>query len=295
MSHFVVGIIHHEEQDIEDLLTPYDCEKEVERYIDYTKEELIEKGKKEIENYKNSNYKEYLEDPKAYKETRCIKDDNEHINYLENEFPKMLKWSDEEIYKNQLKYYKEEDIGEDGNVYSNYNPDSRWDWYQIGGRWSGLLKLKPGATTGKLGDRSWTNKDLDIPKDRADIAQIKDIDFSVSEDSYKKLIRFWELKVEGQEPQNEEEKEMVESSHLNKEFYKDRYKTKEEYAKCASSFSTFAVITPDAEWHEKGEMGWWGLSSENHEDAFNWEKDWYDVFIKNTDEELYLTIVDCHI
>lgn len=27
--------------------------------------------------------------------------------------------------------------------FSTYNPKSKWDWYQLGGRWSGLLKLKP--------------------------------------------------------------------------------------------------------------------------------------------------------
>lgn len=27
---------------------------------------------------------------------------------------------------------------------STYSPDSKWDWYQIGGRWSGYFKIKPG-------------------------------------------------------------------------------------------------------------------------------------------------------
>ena len=27
--------------------------------------------------------------------------------------------------------------------FSTYNPKSKWDWFQLGGRWSGLLKLKP--------------------------------------------------------------------------------------------------------------------------------------------------------
>ena len=26
-----------------------------------------------------------------------------------------------------------------GYYKSNYNPDSKWDWYQVGGRWSGIL------------------------------------------------------------------------------------------------------------------------------------------------------------
>ena len=31
---------------------------------------------------------------------------------------------------------------ENDNLISHYNPDSRWDWYSIGGRWSGFLPLK---------------------------------------------------------------------------------------------------------------------------------------------------------
>lgn len=30
-----------------------------------------------------------------------------------------------------------------GNM-STYNPNSKWDWYQLGGRWSGFFKLKAG-------------------------------------------------------------------------------------------------------------------------------------------------------
>jgi hypothetical protein len=29
-------------------------------------------------------------------------------------------------------------------VYSSYNPDSKWDWYSVGGRWSNSIKTKSG-------------------------------------------------------------------------------------------------------------------------------------------------------
>ena len=44
--------------------------------------------------------------------------------------------------------------GEDGiwRKYSTYNPDSKWDWYVLGGRWSGAyIRLKEGATSGIKG------------------------------------------------------------------------------------------------------------------------------------------------
>lgn len=30
--------------------------------------------------------------------------------------------------------------------FSTYNPNSKWDWYSLGGRWSGMIKLKEGAS-----------------------------------------------------------------------------------------------------------------------------------------------------
>lgn len=34
-----------------------------------------------------------------------------------------------------------------------------------------------------------------------------------------------------------------------------------------SEFWARAVVTPDGEWHEQGEMSWWSLSSETDEEA----------------------------
>lgn len=32
----------------------------------------------------------------------------------------------------------------EGNVLSTYNPKSKWDWWEVGGRWDGYLTLKDG-------------------------------------------------------------------------------------------------------------------------------------------------------
>ena len=46
MSHYIVAVIHRADQKIEDLLDPYDENKEVEPYIEFSKDEAIEYGKK---------------------------------------------------------------------------------------------------------------------------------------------------------------------------------------------------------------------------------------------------------
>lgn len=57
----------------------------------------------------------------------------------------------------EYRYGKVLDIN-DGNLYSNYNPNSKWDWYQIGGRWSDVVS--------------------------GNIVQVKDIDEALDENIY---------------------------------------------------------------------------------------------------------------
>ena len=131
MSHFTVMVIGN---NVEKQLAPFDENLEVPRYVEYTKAQLIEKGRKCIEAYKNSRYAEYLKDKEAYKASR---NNERHINYLENEFPLKLNWTDEQVYQDQIDDYEADCIGEDGEVYSESNPQSKWDWWEVGGRWAG--------------------------------------------------------------------------------------------------------------------------------------------------------------
>lgn len=63
----------------------------------------------------------------------------------------------------------------------DYN--GKWDWYQIGGRWSGYLRLKPEHTTGAIVERSWvwdrTPEDElpSVERLMADQAIMRDIDW----------------------------------------------------------------------------------------------------------------------
>lgn len=61
---------------------------------------------------------------------------------------------------------------------TSYNPKSRWDWYQLGGRWNGFYMLKPNVHDSLLGVAGsfGTSKNLE---NCADIVQKKDIDFTL--------------------------------------------------------------------------------------------------------------------
>jgi hypothetical protein len=295
MSHFAVLVIG---DNVEEQLTKYDENIVMEKYVKHTKEQLIAEEKKSIEDYKNTTYADYLADPVKYAEN--CKNEN-HLNYLKEDFPKKLVMTDEEIYQYATKWYEPEEIGPNGEVYSTHNPDSKWDWYEVGGRFAGQITVKDGVEI-ENPNFSWGWRDEDketiiASGHKTDTAYVKDIDFTKmhrTEKDYKKSLRYWELIVEGAKPKNKEEEEMVKFNWYKPEFYLERYKDKETYAKCSSSFSMWAVVK-DGVWYEKGNMGWWAMSSETNDEAVDWEMNFFDRFIKDLPEDTLLTVVDCHI
>lgn len=199
---------------------------ETPRYVEYTKEQLIAKQKKETEDYKNSTYAEYLKDPIAY-EKDC-KNPN-HLAYLKNDFPKKLTYTDEQHYEEAIRYYEAEDIGNDGEVYSESNPNSKWDWYRVGGRWAGWLQNRQEELTTDNGFNFGTQEN------------VSDNYCTIKEATEKKLI-------------------------------------------------PFAIVTPDGEWHEKAQMGWFAITINEND---NWDNEAIKIY--NNYPEDYVVCVDCHI
>ena len=145
MSHFITLVFTKENgRTVEELLAPYDENIVYAPYVLYTREQAIAKIRKEIEDYKNGPYAEYVSSPKKYEESHP---NAEHINYLKNKFPKKLEWTDDECYQDMKGRFDEDMIKLNGDLLSTYNPNSKWDWYTIGGRWNNYLKTLSGETT----------------------------------------------------------------------------------------------------------------------------------------------------
>lgn len=105
--------------------------------------------------------------------------------------------------------------------YSTYNPNSKWDWFVLGGRWSGnFIRLKPGSTSGILGESGTGGNKAGI-----DAALKGDIDFSV-------ILK------------EAEEKARKESTNHN----------------ILSTILPYAFIK-DGEWYDFDDMGWCDISS----------------------------------
>lgn len=97
MSHFITLVFTKENgRTVEELLAPYDENIVYAPYVLYTREQAIAKIRKEIEDYKNGPYAEYVSSPKKYEESHP---NAEHINYLKNKFPQKLEWTDDECYQ----------------------------------------------------------------------------------------------------------------------------------------------------------------------------------------------------
>ncbi len=144
MSHFCVLVIGDNPKE---QLAKYDENLELPMHQVASKEDLIARKRQRIENYRNGLYAEFLKDKDAYKK-KCT--NTAHIKYLEEEFPKMLEWTDEQCYEKAIKPYREymEDgekwceVHEDGSLWEIINENAKWDWWLMGGRYRGRLKLK---------------------------------------------------------------------------------------------------------------------------------------------------------
>ena len=127
MSHFV-GLCFGEWW--ESNIDQYDEGLQVDAYIAYTKEEAINEAKERVA----SNYKYAKE---RLQEASISSHQQDYYRKLMETGPIITDTEAWEIAKD-WGY----EIDEEENLLTHYNPDSKWDWYSVGGRWSGFLPLK---------------------------------------------------------------------------------------------------------------------------------------------------------
>ena len=265
MSHFTVAVITEGKptyETIEKVLAPYqeDCPTEFMEFYSATKNHTEE-------------YENETEDIKA-------------------KYPTLNKYLEEYC---GYRYHEEQ------NDYGYWeNPNAKWDWWIIGGRWAGLLTVSESNKNFIVGQPSLfgSNENPYQVKNgymHVDCARVKDLVFPNREKSYEQAIRFWEMKVEGKEPTTEEEKELLKWDFYKVEYYTRTYKDKETYAQCESTFHTYAIIDKDGRWNAKGEMGWWGISTSDEGVEVQYIKYYRKYVFDNATDNDYITIVDCHI
>lgn len=266
MSHFAVAVILHDGQNLDDLLAPYqennmgDCPKQ---YLAFTSTE-----------------EECREEYEIGSTEKVKTPDGRLLWTFDNEakgkgYEKVsLKFSElyptfEEFMKD---YHGSNGPDPETGKYGYWeNPNAKWDWWQIGGRYSKWFKTKSGL--------------------RVDDCRMKDLDTSIDEEQYKKSLRRWEIVVEGAELLPGEEKPFT---IWKPTYYLNQFGSKENYAEEEASNDPWAFITPDGAWHEKGGMGWFGLSDATQESRNTFHASWKEA-VAAADPEDWVVIVDCHI
>ena len=198
------------------------------------------------------------------------------------------------------------------------NPNAKWDWYELGGRWTGFFTLKEGRV-GSLGSPGLMTPPAEVGT--ADQAKNGDIDWEAMREEAgveggKHWDKFWNVarnlapvswrgmlkKHEGnidvarKEYHNHPSVRALNSANIYpgedawEKYGNDRQAYVEKCKKRA--FATFAVVK-DGIWHEQGEMLMFGIV-ENEKNEDMWIIEW-DELVGTTPDDTLFTIVDCHI
>jgi hypothetical protein len=233
---------------------------------------------------------------------------------------------------------------------STYNPESKWDWYQIGGRWSdyfpvneeevetairlrGLFPVQLNALIS--GERSWTLDNVAVKHDHVDGGEKRFLDLErlrsdkekEAAEEYDKYQAFaanypkatgWSeflkefIDLPGGDSKwavRDRVREVYRAQPLIRaldetpefrfafECLVDKYSVSREdflHAARRDAVPGFATLTLDKEWVAPGEMGMFGMSTDDPEGRAQF-KDWTNEYIDNLPEDTILVAVDLHI
>lgn len=199
---------------------------------------------------------------------------------------------------------------EDGRWGRWSNPNAYWDWWTIGGRFSGLLMAKETSETALFIPREQVSQF--VPPTLCNGVKMRDFDWEglrklqmeTDERRYKILSEAflthdtsalhgpYSIKEDG--IYNIFGEAVYKAGQTLQDFMGTRYDNFDPEGQWKNyPLSTFAFIDTDGEWHGKGEMGWFGVSF-NDKEAEAWEEE-MQAFLKSLNEDDYLVILDCHI
>jgi hypothetical protein len=144
---------------------------------------------------------------------------------------------------------------------------------------------------GKMGMRSLWNADKEIPSDHVDQALKCEIDWDEMNENDKMRAGIdWDDLFN---PNPDACMWRPEYVAKQQKIHLEMYGTKEEYVKRRGIWTPYAVVTEDG-WHAPGDMGWWGMSSDETEDRDKFDQEFQRLLADQPDDAL-ITMVDCHI
>jgi hypothetical protein len=226
-------------------------------------------------------------------------------------------------------------LAEDGRAYtmSTYNPDSKWDWYAIGGRWTGYFpykgKFARQVITGEPGlmtDQAKGGHCDGGPLSALDLAGLREAKATEARVLYGTYLKA----IEGTPPARswkyfrEQVSEVGGATGYTVDQARDEYHSQprvqkleateefrgwfsqdpiEEFAipeklyvarRVAQAVPGYATLTADGRWMAHGDMGWFGMSNDEESSRIGyWEV--ANAYIESLPETAWIIAVDCHI
>ena len=210
---------------------------------------------------------------------------------------------------------------------------AKWDWYEIGGRWAGFFQLKKGRRGGKGKQYNFTGRmeatgdkadvclknavDFEAMRQECEDEAIKryDMVWKAIKDTPEAVS--WEIMKAGyalrenrddidkcrkeyhDQPRVKAFQELCRSKEGSKMFgffanVEDYQIPREEYIqKCRNGAAVPFAILKDGKWYESGQMGWWGMAS-NEKDPETWNS-MVSKLMDDLPGEAILAAVDAHI
>lgn len=225
------------------------------------------------------------------------------------------------------------DAGEVLEVINRTNPNKRWDWWVVGGRWTGFFRLREEAE-GVLG-RPGTFEQIAPAHERlalatkrreerrADQARKGDVDFDAIRDeaaeraaeTYDRVhaviagraIRPWEEVREAYPGDLEaarkayREQPAIRDLNADGDLMWEIFEGVERFLVSREAFLQRAriaavqtfAVVKDGQWYERGRMGWFACVHDE-KDPHAWDRE-FAALIDGLPDDTLLTVVDCHI
>jgi hypothetical protein len=245
MSHFTTLVIMPKESDIEDtlnkMLAPYDENMEVDSYErdcyylgSEARRASVRSVTPDIDYYRDEWHKKTPEEQKAF--------EGDWEGFVKP-YADARKKAEEDHPLYQKPDADCEDCNGSGKTMSEYNPQSKWDWWVIGGRWQGgLTDYEPS----KEPENIETCPLCHGTGERVDeVARDNNMTGCNGCENTGKRVK-WPSEWKEYDGDVQPISVILEND-----------------------FSPFAILTPEG-WSEKGEMGWWGIVTDE-KDETDWQ------------------------
>lgn len=255
MSHFSVLVVANSYGELEDKLQPfheYECTGIKDEYVEFVEADLT---------VCESEYLEYKGDYESFEEFMKEYHGYEELKYRTN--------------------YNDDDGNRIGIATSKWgrwtNPNAKWDWWIVGGRYENKLIHKDSSKCNSLSIAELSVPSMIKVKTDYYVDQYRDYKTLKSLPEHKQSAfsidtgLVWLSKTEAQEMNDLSESEYVEL-HSRDAF-------------------TYAMVDFEGNWLAKGEMGWFGVDG-NYDDSYN-EAFWKEL--NSLPDHQIIWVVDCHI